>query len=44
MYVLLLYIWYFSGFQTVQGDLEVTDNIVVETPGIHVSSESTSNL
>ncbi|MCE7736188.1 MAG: MFS transporter [Candidatus Heimdallarchaeota archaeon] len=45
MYVILMFIWYFSGFQTVEADLEITDDMVVEVPtGVEsMATETTSN-
>ncbi len=44
MYVMLLFIWFFSGFQTVEADLLLTDDTVVEVPIVEdtFATETTS--
>lgn len=32
MYLILLYIWFFSGFQNVEADLQIIDDTIVEVP------------
>lgn len=44
MYIILLFIWYISSFQTVEADLQLTDDTVIEVPIVDdtVTTETTS--